>query len=189
VTEKLGDGGQDAAGPVRADVYKYVDEEGKTHFVDSRSKVPGSVASDPVEPGEGIVNELDDGASAVRGRAGTAGTVGSRPSARPSAERASSCRLVFRERKNREEGQNLVYYGKVENRGNGIARIIKVSLIDYDEADEIMDRVTVPLVPSTLGPGASGEFEIEISKIERDRTKGSLEFKKSAFEAELARCD
>lgn len=170
-------------------LYRYVDEEGRVHFVDSPSKVPASRRSTASEltadPGHVPLAPAPSEAPAADVRA---------PRIDPSDASGSrsgveACRLVFRNRRSRVEGTKTIYSGEVVNAGTGIARGVEVAFIDYDAADRVMDRRTVTPIPSTLASREAGAFTIEMKTVERTAAKTQARFARTAFEASFVRCD
>ncbi len=166
-------------------LYRYVDEEGKVHFVDTPSKVPPAQRSRAEEVVPGTEPPPTDPAPND-----TPATPPSRE--RPSAERGkreNTCRLSFRNRKSLVEGTKTVYVGEVVNSGSGTARGVTVDFVDYDEADRVIERRTVTPIPSTLEPREAGRFSIEMKTVERAAVKTRVGFARTAFEAAFVRCD
>ena len=170
-------------------LYRYVDEQGGVHFVDSPSKVPASrrstaseVTADPghvplaptpseAPPGEvrppRVEEPVPDGSRGAPG----------------------ACRFVFRNRRSRVEGTKTIYSGEVVNAGTGIARGVEVAFVDYDEGDRVMERRTVTPIPSTLPSREAGTFTIEMKTVERTAAKTQARFARTTFEASFVRCD
>lgn len=172
-------------------LYRYVDEQGGVHFVDSPSKVPPSRRSSASE------------VASDRGHVPRNPTPSVPPPSEPRPPRADrhssdsddakvgsdTCRLVFRNRRSRVAGTKTIYSGEVVNAGTGIARGIEVAFVDYDETDRVMDRRTVTPIPSTLASRESGTFSIEMKTVERTAAKMQAKFARTVFEASFVRCD
>lgn len=182
-----------SATPVRGQtLYRYVDEHGGVHFVDSPSKVPPSRRSTAAEVSgdPGHVPLQPSPSTPPPGEPG-------RPERIERIERSSdashaapdSCRLIFRNRRSRVDGTRTIYSGEVVNAGTGTARGVEVAFVDYDEADRVMDRRTVTPVPSTLASRQSGAFTLEMKTVERTAAKTQARFARTAFEATFVRCD
>ncbi len=176
--------------PVRGQaLYRYVDELGGVHFVDSPSKVPPERRSTAAEV-TGDPGHVPLQSSPSEPPAGE-------PRSPERVERSSdsshaepdSCRLVFRNRRSRVEGTRTTYSGEVVNAGTGTARGVEVAFVDYDEADRVMARRTVTPVPSTLASRRAGAFTLEMKTVERTAAKTQARFARTAFEATFVRCD
>lgn len=170
-------------------LYRYVDEDGKVHFVDTPSKVPAARRSQAEEIVPGTPPAPSSPAPSTAPDDGAA-----RESARERVrdERAKpegSCRLIFRNRKSLVEGTKTIYQGEVVNGGSGTARGVTVDFVDYDESDRVLERRTVTPIPSTLEPRAAGRFSLEMKTVERTAIKNKVGFARTAFEASFVRCD
>lgn len=176
--------------PVRGQaLYRYVDEQGGVHFVDSPSKVPPALRPTATEvtadPGRVPLEPTPAATPAIEPRQPRA----ERPSTDGSRGTAEACRLVFRNRRSRVEGTKTIYSGEVVNAGTGVARGVEVAFVDYDEADRVMERRTVTPTPSTLASREVGSFTIEMKTVERTAAKTQVRFARTAFEASFVRCD
>lgn len=176
--------------PVRGQaLYRYVDEQGGVHFVDSPSKVPPSRRSTAAEVSgdPGHIPLQTSPSAPPPGEPGRPERV--ERSADSSHAAPDSCRLIFRNRRSRVDGTRTIYSGEVVNAGTGTARGVEVAFVDYDEADRIMDRRTVTPVPSTLASRQAGAFTLEMKTVERTAAKTQARFARTAFEATFVRCD
>ena len=170
------------ASPAFAEIYRYVDDDGRVHVADDPSKLPEPASAEPVgeEAGDGIVNVVPSAPpSASTGRPSSGA---SRPAASP------TCKLELRNRSRSEDRSEWVYTGTVVNRGTGRAGGVRVRLVDLDASSRELASAEARLDRVNLGPGEESLFRLTVVAIGRDQVKRSPGFVRSTLVASFARC-
>lgn len=175
----------------KADLYKYVDEKGEVHFVDSPDKLPEEgqfkIGDDQAKDRPEVIKSTPSpGASDASGVAdpGIGSVV---PAATVTVKKKCTMAIQDKPLARVDPHKTTIFYsGTVINNGDGTARAVQVKLTVYSAMDgRILDSQTGTVTPLTIGPGDTGSFEVKANyeKI------GLRNAEKDKLEALAARCD